>query len=110
MDSVGSPPEIVRRQRHNADDAPDPVIGEAVPEERAVTAIVLDHEETDHEAGGRNGQQQIKPIAEPECEPHRQPQQNKRHDRDQNFEDAASVMRLAVAREILCQGTHVDAG
>ena len=75
VDGMGSPPEIVRRQCQHADGAPDPVIGEPVPEECAMTAIVLDHEETNKKTCGGNGQQQIKPVADVECEPHQQPQE-----------------------------------
>ena len=107
VDGMGAPPEIVRRQRQHADDAPDPVIGAPVPKESAVTAIMLDHEQTNKKTRGRNGQQQIKPVADVEREPHQQPKENERHDRDQNFDDAAPMVRFAIARKSLCQGAHV---
>ena len=68
MHGMRAPPEIVGRQREHAERAADPVIGEAMAEERAVPAIVLDHEQAHQEAGGRNGEQQGQP---PEAEMNR---------------------------------------
>ena len=51
---VGAAPQIVRRQRHDADHPTDPVVGGAPAEEGAVAAIVLDHEEPHQEAASRN--------------------------------------------------------
>ena len=108
MHGVGPPPEIVGRQRQDADRAADPIVGEAMPEERAMAAIVLDHEQADKKARGGNRQQQIKPVSEVEREPHRQPKQNERHGRDQDLDDAAPMMRFAIAGESLGQSAHVD--
>ena len=76
-----------------------------MPEECAVTAIVLDHEQADQKTRGGNGQQQIKPVSEVQREPHREPQQHERNGGDQDFDDAASMMRLAEAGESLGQGS-----
>ena len=64
MHRVGMAPEIVRRQREYADHPTDPVVGAAPAEERAVAAIVLDHEQADEEARRRNGQEEDEPVAD----------------------------------------------
>src|SRR3954451_22751648 len=64
MHRMGMAPEIVRREGQDADDPPDPVIERAAAEERAVPAIMLDHEQADQERGGRNDEQKAEPIAE----------------------------------------------
>ena len=46
MQRVIVTPEAVGRQRQHADDPPDPVVGKAVAEERAVATVVLDHEQS----------------------------------------------------------------
>ena len=53
MHGMRAPPEIVGRQGEHAEHAADPVIGQAMAEERAMAAIVLDHEQPHQEAGGR---------------------------------------------------------
>ena len=107
MDAVRAPPEIVGRQRQHADHAADPVVRQAMAKERAVTAIVLDHEQADQKARGGNGEQQIKSVSDLEREPHRQPKENKRYDRNQNFDDAAPMVRLAISCETLRQGAQI---
>ena len=61
-----TPPEIVRRQGENADHAADPVVDRPMAKERAMAAIVLDHEQADKKARGGNGEQQIKPVSDVE--------------------------------------------
>ena len=61
MDGVRSPPEVVWRHGEHAERAADPVVGEAMAEERAVPAIVLDHEQPHQKSRGRNGEQQGEP-------------------------------------------------
>src|SRR5690348_10822467 len=56
-------PVIVRREGHNADRAADPVVRKATVKERAVTAIMLDHEETDDQGRRGHHQQQTTPMA-----------------------------------------------
>jgi hypothetical protein len=81
-----------------------------MPEERAVTAIVLDHEQTDKKTCGRNGQQQIKAVTEVEREPHQYPKHNKGHDGDQDFDDAAPIIGFPIARQSLNQFADVNWG
>ena len=107
VDAVRVPPEIIRRQRQHADHASDPIVRQAMTKERAMAAIVLDHEQADEKTRGRNGKQQIKPVAEMIDEPHRQPKQNKWYDCNQNLDDAAAVVRLTKARQTLRQGAQI---
>src|SRR5438270_3579279 len=46
-------PEIVWRERQHPDNASDPVIEPAAAEERAMAAVMLDHEQADEETGRR---------------------------------------------------------
>ena len=82
---VRAPPEIVRRQRQHADHAADPVVHQPMAEERAVAAIVLDHEQADQKAAGGNGQQQIKPVADME----------RTHINDQSRTNGTTVIRIS---------------
>jgi hypothetical protein len=47
--------QIVRGKRQDAERATDPVIDARMAEERAMPAIVLDHEQPHQEPGGRHG-------------------------------------------------------
>ena len=69
--------------------------------ERAVSAIMPDHEETDDQARRRHHQQQATPMAVDKNGPHRSPDDKKGHRRDHQFEHAARVVRLAITRELL---------
>ena len=90
MNGVRSPPEIIGRQGEHAERAAGPVIGEAMAEECAVAAVVLDHEQPHQEAGGRHGEQQAQPP-EPKRigQPHQRPQARQRTEGDAEFDDAA---------------------
>ena len=44
VDGVGPSPKVIRRQGQHADHPTDPIVGEAMPEKRAMAAVVLDHE------------------------------------------------------------------
>ena len=102
MHGVRALPEIVGRQRQHAERAADPVIGEAVAEEGAVPAIVLDHEQPHQESGGRNGEQQrYPPEAKVIGRPHQRPQRRQRGEGDAEFNEAARGARLAIAQQNL---------
>ena len=58
MNRVGPAPEVVGRHGDDAEDPADPVIDGLMPEEGAVTAVVLDHEQAHEKAGSRYGDQQ----------------------------------------------------
>ena len=74
----------------------------AAAEERAVAAIVLDHEQAHQEAGGRHREQQRQPIAEPAST-----SQSGTHSSDQgqrgdhDLDNAARPLRLTVTRQDL---------
>ena len=96
MNGVTASPAIVRRQGQHADRPSEPVIGAAVPEKGAVTAIVLDHEQPHQEACRRNGEQQADPVTGAERRPHRKPEQGERHRRDDELREAAREAGLAI--------------
>jgi len=58
MDGMAAPPEVIGRERQNADDPSDPIVRQAMPEEGTMATIVLDHEQPDQKSGGRNREQQ----------------------------------------------------
>ena len=51
MDGVRAAPEIIGRHSKDADDAADPIVCPFVRKERAMAAIVLNHEQSHQEAG-----------------------------------------------------------
>src|SRR5437660_12844694 len=59
MNCMCPPPEVVGCQRENADDSSKPVIHQSVTKERPMTAVVLDHEQTDKKASCGNSKQKI---------------------------------------------------
>src|SRR3989475_13010613 len=97
-----APPEVVWCQRQYTDDAAHPIVRQPMVKEGAMSAIMLDHEESYEEARGRHGEQQTEPAAEVERCPHQDPEQNQRHDRDYNLETATCTDRLALADKNLC--------
>ena len=72
-----------------------------------MAAIVLDHEQADQKARGRNGEQQIKPVSDEGVTTTSQPQQQQRHDSNQKLDDAAAVVGFAKARQTPRQGAHI---
>src|SRR4051812_44603055 len=102
MNRMRAAPEIVRREREDADRAPNPVVRTPVREERPMTAVVLNHEKPDQKRrGGERDQQRHPPVAECEGEPGRGPKRDEREQRDRKFGDAAHVARPAVAAQQL---------
>jgi len=107
---MSPPPEIIWRQCQHADDAPNPIIREAVAEKRSVAAIVLDHEKTHEKARGRHSKQQATQITGIESNPGQKPKKGKRPCRDHKLEDAPHVVRLAVVSQRLRQGSGIGRG
>jgi hypothetical protein len=70
VERVTVSPEIVWREGQYADYATNPVIDATAAEERAVAAIVLDHEQAHKETSGRDGKQQANPVTTAESNPH----------------------------------------
>ena len=58
MNGVSVAPAVVGREREHPERAADPVVCRTVTEERAVTAIVLDHEQPDQKSRGWHREQQ----------------------------------------------------
>src|SRR2546430_12673079 len=55
---MGTQPPVMRRQSQHAERPTEPCVGQPMPEEGAVTAIVLDEEQPDHEGGGGQGERE----------------------------------------------------
>jgi hypothetical protein len=102
MDGMASPPRLVGCQREHADHSTSPIIRQAMAEERAMTAIMLNHEETYEKpcSGHRNNKSE--PVAEAQGDPHNDPQRDKSPCCDRKFKGAASMVRLTVTGEDLC--------
>src|SRR5512145_2324260 len=94
---MAAPPMIVRRERQHPDDTAGPVVNQPLAEERAVSAIVLDHEEPHQKAGGGYGNGEAEPVAPAQAGPHGDPEQDKRHGRDEELDPAAHVARCTIA-------------
>jgi len=103
MARMAPSPVIVRREGCNADRAANPIVRKAAMKERPVTAIMLDHEETDDQARRRHDQQQATPIAMDKNNPHHSPDDKEGTRRDRQFEHAACIVGLAITGELLCQ-------
>ena len=102
MDGVRAPPEIVGRQRQHADDAADPVVRAAAREERAVAAVVLDHEEPNQKPGRRDCDEQRRPpVAEHESEPRDDPEDHQRQECHHQLRNAACIAGLSITAENL---------
>ncbi len=101
MDGVAAAPDLEGRHGDDADDAADPVVDGLAAEKGTVAAVVLDQEEADEEAGGGNGDEQRQKEADGKRLPGRDPQHDERNGRDQDLEDAALAIGLAIARENL---------
>ena len=103
MERMIVPPVTVRSQRHDADDPADPIVGKTAAEKRTVAAVVLDHEETNEQARGRDRPEQANPVAKVERHPNQCPDDNEWHCGDRKLEAAAHAVRLAIAAEQLRQ-------
>ncbi len=100
VNCMSAAPEIVGGQGEYADDAADPIISQTTRKERAMTAVVLDHEQAQEKAGGRNCDEGRRPaVAEPEGEPRRRPERHQRHCRDRQLGNAARVARRTINGE-----------
>ncbi len=73
VNGVGPSPKVIRRQGQHADHPTDPIVGEAMPEKRAMAAVVLDHEQAHQKSSRRHRKDHAKPVADAESRPHREP-------------------------------------
>src|SRR5215813_12270853 len=106
MDGVAAAPSIVGRQCQYADGATNPIICGAAAEKCAVPAIVLDHEQTDEEACGRNGQEQAQPITQAERSPDEQPRRGESTSGSDQLDQASRLARFTVLGEDLLPFTR----
>ena len=107
MDGVLLPPVAVGGQGQHADHPTEPVVGAPAAEERAVPAIVLDHEQAHQEARGGDGQQQAEPVGVAEAQPHQAPQGRERQRGHRQLDQAAGEARLPVPAQQLLPATVV---
>jgi hypothetical protein len=107
MTGVRSLPVIMRRQRQDADDAPDPIVQLSLVKEGAMTAIVLNHEEAHQEPRRRDRKDQAKHGTDLEGRPHQRPQGKEWNDRDGKLHRASRGIRLAVKGEKSGPLTHI---
>jgi hypothetical protein len=56
VQGVRAPPEPIGREGQNTADAADPIVCQSMTKERAVAAIVLDHEQPHQKSGSGHGQ------------------------------------------------------
>ena len=93
---MGAPPVAVGREGQHPQHPAEPVVGAPPAEERAVPAVVLDHEQTHEEARRGHREHQAEPVGIAEAEQHREPQGHERHHGDEQLGQAAAEARLAV--------------
>ncbi len=72
VNCMAAPPRIVGRKGQHPQHATDPVIRQSVAKERTMAAVMLNHEQSDEQTGGRNCERQRQP---PEAEINRRPSQ-----------------------------------
>ena len=102
MDRMAAPPVIVRGHRHDADCPTDPLVCGFARQERAVAAIVLDHEEANKQPGRRRRHGERNPDMAIMCgDQHRGPERDERQDGDRKLEEAPRRTRPAVGSEHL---------
>jgi len=53
MDSMAAAPVVVGRQRQNAKNSTYPIVRQTIPKEGAMSAIMLDHEQSHEKTGSR---------------------------------------------------------
>src|SRR5262245_21987903 len=102
MNSMATPPRVVGCQREYAEHTANPIVRQAMPEEGAVTAIMLDHEETYEKPCSGYSNNKGKPVSESQDNPHQDPQGDKGPNCDCKFKDAPSMVRFTVMGEHLC--------
>ncbi len=102
VDCMAAPPVIVGGHRHNADPPADPLVGGFARQERAVPAIVLDHEEVNQQHGRQRRHGERKPdLAMTGGDEHSGPEREERQNGDRKLEDAARRACPAVGDERL---------
>jgi len=93
---MGAPPVAVGREGQHAEHPAEPVVGAPPAKERAVAAVVLNHEQPHDEPGRGNREQQAEPVGVAQAEQHQEPQGHERHPGDGKLGQAAPEARLPV--------------
>ena len=94
MNGVTPPPMIVGGQREHASNAADPMVGRGVAEERAVSTIVLDHEQAKEKSRRRKEKKSVKPVqVKMQRDQHREPGKPERRNRRHELKQAPPVIR-----------------
>ena len=93
MDRVRLAPVVIRHQREHAEHGADEVVEPLGPEERAVAAVVLEHEEPDQHEGGGHREQERQPVADLEAPEHREPERGQEEPRWTPAERRSSTHR-----------------
>ena len=96
---VGLLPVVIRRQRDDAEDRAHDVRRAGRPEERPMSAVVLEDEQPDQEKRGRHREQQGEPIPDPQTHVHQRPRTGEQHRRTHQLPDAAFDVRVLVGRQ-----------
>src|SRR6187401_3383198 len=94
--SMGVSPVVVGRKRQHTQNTADPVVDSTLGEERAMTAIMLDHEEPDEKARRRQRHDQRKPIAVESDQPHRRPQCREASRRDRDLAQSPQIILATI--------------
>jgi hypothetical protein len=97
MQRVGALPPGVRREGEHAEQAAQPVIGPARVEERAVAAIVLEHEQSQKQRGRRYREQERCPNLVMDADEHGSEQRQERQAGVEQLDHAAAGIGLGVA-------------
>ena len=101
VDCMASTPKIIRRQRQHPDHPAGPVAAASSREERTVPAIMLDHEQADQQARGRQYQQCVEPeMSQVQGDEHHRPGKRERDRREREFEHTARRIWLAIAAQL----------
>lgn len=102
MEGVGATPKVIGRQRQHPDYSAYPIVCYALAKERAMTAIVLNHEESHEKTRCRYRKRQREPpIAEMQRCPSQYPERRKGHKCDCYLNRAAKAAGMAIARNDL---------
>jgi hypothetical protein len=99
VDVMTVAPVTIRRERNGADDPANPIIDPPLAEQRAMTTVMLDHEQADQKTSGRDGYGQAEPPRPLECKPGPDPERGKQSGCDHNLEDAAPLAGFAIVAQ-----------
>src|SRR6185437_11240216 len=91
-------PESIRRQRQHAKRPAEQVVGAARLEERAVTAVVLEHEQPNEQDSRRHGEGDRRPAIAPDAIEEGRHKSQKRQSRVEELGDGALGVGSGIGR------------